>query len=66
MMYVCVCMCMYVCMWCAGSFDDDERSRALLRGYQVPRFFRDDLLASQPVADLLTVPILDLADRWRS
>ena len=35
------CMCVYVC---AGSFDDDERSRALLRGYQVPRFFRDDLL----------------------
>lgn len=28
--------------------------------------FRDDLLADQPVSDLLTVPILDLADRWRS
>ncbi len=28
--------------------------------------FRDDLLAEQSVEDLLTVPILDLADRWRS
>lgn len=28
--------------------------------------FRDDLLAEQSVQDLLTVPILDLADRWRS
>jgi len=28
--------------------------------------FRDDLLAQQSVADLLTVPILDLADRWRT
>ena len=26
----------------------------------------DDLLAQQSVADLLTVPILDLADRWRT
>lgn len=28
--------------------------------------FRDDLLAEQSLQDLLTVPILDLADRWRS
>ena len=28
--------------------------------------FRDDLLERQPVDDLLTVPILDLADRWRT
>ena len=28
--------------------------------------FRDDLLSEHPVADLLTVPILDLADLWRS
>ena len=28
--------------------------------------FRDDRLAQERVADLLTVPILDLADRWRS
>lgn len=27
--------------------------------------FRDDLLAQQPVVDLLTLPINDLADRWR-
>lgn len=28
--------------------------------------FRDDLLAEQPVLDLLCAPILDLADRWRT
>ena len=28
--------------------------------------FREDLLAEQSVADLLTVPVLDLADRWRT
>ena len=28
--------------------------------------FREDLLASQPVIDLLTLPINDLADRWRA
>ena len=28
--------------------------------------FRDDLLADVPVVDLLTEPINDLADRWRS
>jgi glucosamine--fructose-6-phosphate aminotransferase (isomerizing) len=28
--------------------------------------FRDDLLAELPVVDLLTLPIADLADRWRT
>jgi glucosamine--fructose-6-phosphate aminotransferase (isomerizing) len=28
--------------------------------------FRDDLLAEQPVLDLLCAPVLDLADRWRT
>jgi glucosamine--fructose-6-phosphate aminotransferase (isomerizing) len=53
-------------------------ARAVLQGYrrryqalkdavtETEDVFRDDLLASQSVADLLTVPILDLADRWRS
>ena len=27
--------------------------------------FREDLLGQQPVVDLLTLPINDLADRWR-
>ena len=27
--------------------------------------FRDDLLAEIPVADLLTVPVSELAERWR-
>ena len=27
--------------------------------------FREDILADQPVSDLLTLPINDLADRWR-
>ena len=53
-------------------------ARAVLQGYrrryqalkdavtETEEVFRDDLLAQQPVADLLTVPILDLADRWRA
>ncbi|HRW42785.1 MAG TPA: glucosamine-6-phosphate synthase, partial [Microthrixaceae bacterium] len=53
-------------------------ARAVLQGYrrryqalkdavtETEDVFRDDLLAQQPVADLLTVPILDLADRWRT
>jgi glucosamine--fructose-6-phosphate aminotransferase (isomerizing) len=53
-------------------------ARAVLQGYrrryqalkdavtETEDVFRDDLLAQQSVADLLTVPILDLADRWRS
>jgi len=52
-------------------------ARAVLQGYrrryqalkdavtETEDVFRDDLLAQQSVADLLTVPILDLADRWR-
>lgn len=53
-------------------------ARAVLQGYrrryqalrdavtETEDVFRDDLLARQTMADLLTVPILDLADRWRS
>ena len=53
-------------------------ARSVLRGYrrryqslkdavtETEEVFRDDLLSEHPVADLLTVPILDLADRWRS
>lgn len=53
-------------------------ARSVLRGYrrryqslkdsvtETEDVFRDDLLAEQDVSDLLTVPILDLADRWRS
>ena len=53
-------------------------ARAVLQGYrrryqalkdavtETEDVFRDDLLALQSVTDLLTVPILDLADRWRS
>ena len=53
-------------------------ARAVLQGYrrryqalkdavtETEEVFRDDLLAQQTTADLLTVPILALADRWRS
>jgi glucosamine--fructose-6-phosphate aminotransferase (isomerizing) len=53
-------------------------ARAVLQGYrrryqalrdavtETEEVFRDDLLAQQSVADLLTVPILELADRWRT
>ena len=53
-------------------------ARSVLRGYrrryqslkdavtETEDVFRDDLLSEHPVADLLTVPILDLADLWRS
>ena len=53
-------------------------ARAVLQGYrrryqalrdavtETEDVFRDDLLSEQTMADLLTVPILDLADRWRS
>ncbi len=53
-------------------------ARAVMRGYrrryqalkdavtETEDVFRDDLLAEHPVVDLLTVPILDLADHWRS
>lgn len=53
-------------------------ARAVMQGYrrryqalrdavtETEDVFRDDLLGEQSVEDLLTVPILDLADRWRS
>lgn len=53
-------------------------ARAVLQGYrrryqalrdavtETEDVFREDLLAEQSVADLLTVSILSLADRWRS
>lgn len=53
-------------------------ARAVMQGYrrryqalkdavtETEEVFRDDLLGTQPVVDLLTVPILDLADRWRT
>jgi len=52
-------------------------ARGMLQGYrrryqalrdavtETEEHFRDDLLAEQPVVDLLCMPILDLADRWR-
>lgn len=52
-------------------------ARGMLQGYrrryqalrdavtETEEHFRDDLLAEQPVVDLLCEPILDLADRWR-
>ncbi len=53
-------------------------ARAVMQGYrrryqalkdavtETEDVFREDLLAQQSVADLLTVPVLDLADRWRT
>jgi glucosamine--fructose-6-phosphate aminotransferase (isomerizing) len=53
-------------------------TRAVLQGYrrryqalkdavtETEDVFRDDLLAQQPLADLLTESILSLADRWRT
>ena len=53
-------------------------ARSVLRGYrrryqalrdavtETEDVFREDLLAQHSVSDLLTVPILDLADRWRT
>ena len=52
-------------------------ARSVLQGYrnrysavrdavmETEPIFREDLLGQQPVADLLTLPINDLADRWR-
>ncbi len=52
-------------------------ARAVLRGYrsryqslrelvtETEESFREDLLAEQPILDLLTEPILELANRWR-
>ena len=55
-----------------------RRCAAVLQGYrsryaalkdavtETEPTFRDDLLGDVPVVDLLTVPVNDLADRWRS
>ena len=52
--------------------------RAVLQGYrnrygaikhavtETEPVFRDDLLVDVPVVDLMTEPVNDLADRWRS
>jgi glucosamine--fructose-6-phosphate aminotransferase (isomerizing) len=52
--------------------------RAVLQGYrnrygalkhavtETEPVFRDDLLVDVPVVDLMTDPVYDLADRWRS
>lgn len=57
---------------------DSRRMRSVLEGYrsryealrdqvtETEPVFRDDLLADQPVVDLLTVPVAILAARWRS
>ena len=50
------------------------RDRGYRRRYQglsdavteTEEHFRDDLLAEQPVIDLLALPVLELAERWRS
>lgn len=53
-------------------------TRSVLRGYrrrydalkdavtETEDSFRDDLLERQPLTELLTLPILDLAERWRA
>jgi glucosamine--fructose-6-phosphate aminotransferase (isomerizing) len=55
-----------------------ESARAVAQGYydryallhdtvsETEPVFRDDLLATIDVVDLLTVPVFDLADRWRT
>jgi glucosamine--fructose-6-phosphate aminotransferase (isomerizing) len=62
-------------------FEDDlpvAAARGVLQGYrgryaalkdavtETEPAFREDLLAEIPVVDLLTIPIADLADRWRT
>jgi uncharacterized protein YfaA (DUF2138 family) len=56
---------------------DASTVRGILAGYrrryqalsdavtETEEFFRDDILAEQPIIDLLIDPILDLAERWR-
>ena len=56
---------------------DANTVRGILAGYrrryqalsdavtETEEFFRDDILAEQPIIDLLIDPILDLAERWR-
>jgi glucosamine--fructose-6-phosphate aminotransferase (isomerizing) len=53
-------------------------ARSVLQGYahryaairdavtETEPVFREDLLGSVPIADLLTAPINDVADRWRT
>ncbi|MEZ5382285.1 MAG: SIS domain-containing protein [Microthrixaceae bacterium] len=53
-------------------------ARSVLQGYrrryqglsdavtETEEHFRDDLLGEQPVIDLLALPVLELAERWRS
>jgi len=52
-------------------------AKAVLQGYrgryelltdwvtETESTFRDDLLATVPVIDLLTLPVTELAERWR-
>ncbi|MGI8663697.1 MAG: SIS domain-containing protein [Acidimicrobiales bacterium] len=62
-------------------FEDDltaSTARGVLQGYrgrfaalkdavtETEPLFRDDLLAEIPIVDLLTAPVADLADRWRT
>ena len=56
---------------------DANTARGVLAGYrrrfqalsdavtETEDFLREDVLAAQPVVDLLVEPILDLAERWR-
>ena len=45
---------------------DDRYARIVDTVAETEPSFREDLLATIPVIDLLTIPIADLADRWRS
>lgn len=57
---------------------EPSTARSVLQGYrrryqglsdavtETEEHFRDDLLGDQPVIDLLALPVLELAERWRS
>jgi glutamine---fructose-6-phosphate transaminase (isomerizing) len=45
---------------------DDRYSRLNDTVVETEPAFRDDILATVPVVDLLTVPIADLSERWRT
>jgi glutamine---fructose-6-phosphate transaminase (isomerizing) len=45
---------------------DDRYSRLTDTVVETEPVFRDDILATVPVVDLLTVPIADLSERWRT
>lgn len=45
---------------------DDRYSRLNDTVVETEPVFRDDILATVPVVDLLTVPIADLSERWRT